>query len=102
MQRIQQIPHDYRILVPVGIALAIFPVFFNIIDIQTSLAVQILYWAYLGTAWNIMGGYAGQFSFGHAAFYGIGAYTSTVLLVDHGISPWIGMLVGAVLAGLFG
>jgi branched-chain amino acid transport system permease protein len=101
-ERLNQLPRDYRILVAVGIGLALFPLFFDFINIQTSLAIQILYWAYLGTAWNIMGGYAGQFSFGHAAFYGIGAYTSTVLLVDHGITPWIGMLVGAVLAGLFG
>jgi branched-chain amino acid transport system permease protein len=61
-----------------------------------------VYWAYLGNAWNLLGGYAGQFSFGHAMFYGIGAYTSTVLLVDYSISPWVGMIVGALLAGLFG
>jgi branched-chain amino acid transport system permease protein len=99
---LERLSRDYRILIVIGIALAIFPIFFNAINIQTSLAVQILYWAYLGTAWNIMGGYAGQFSFGHAAFFGIGAYTSTVLLVDYGITPWLGMLVGAGLAGLFG
>lgn len=98
----ERLSRDYRILIVVGIALAIFPVLFDVINIQTSLAVQILYWAYLGTAWNIMGGYAGQFSFGHAAFFGIGAYTSAVLLVDYGITPWLGMLVGAALAGLFG
>lgn len=67
-----------------------------------SLAILMLYWAYLGNAWNIMGGYAGQFSFGHAVFYGIGAYTSTVLLIDYGVSPWLGMVAGALLAGLFG
>jgi branched-chain amino acid transport system permease protein len=67
-----------------------------------SLALLTLFWAYLGNAWNIMGGYAGLFSFGHAMFYGIGAYTSTVLLVNFYISPWIGMLVGALLAALFG
>jgi branched-chain amino acid transport system permease protein len=67
-----------------------------------SLALLILFWAYLGNAWNIMGGYTGLFSFGHVMFYGIGAYTSTVLLVDYAVSPWVGMLVGALLAGLFG
>ena len=41
--------------------------------------ISILFFAYLGAAWNILGGYAGQFSFGHAAFFGIGAYTSTLL-----------------------
>ena len=57
-----------------------------------SLALLILFWAYLGNAWNIMGGYTGLFSFGHVMFYGIGAYTSTVLLVDYGISPLLGMV----------
>jgi branched-chain amino acid transport system permease protein len=66
--------------------------------------ITILFWGYLGSCWNILGGYAGQFSFGHAAFFGVGAYASSLLFVDAGISPWIGMLVGAFLAlglGLF-
>lgn len=99
---LKNLSRNHQILIGVGILLALFPLVFDVINIQTSLAIQILYWAYLGTAWNIMGGYAGQFSFGHAAFFGIGAYTSTVLLVDYGISPWIGMLAGAALAGFFG
>jgi branched-chain amino acid transport system permease protein len=64
--------------------------------------VLILFFAFLGTAWNILGGYAGQFSFGHAAFFGIGAYTSTLLLVRAGVSPWIGVLAGGGLAAAFG
>lgn len=52
----------------------------------------------LGLAWNIIGGYAGQLSFGHAAFYGIGGYTSTLLFVKLGVSPWFGMFAGGVLA----
>src|SRR5262245_53481875 len=57
---------------------------------------------YLGAAWNILGGYAGQFSFGHAAYFGIGAYTSTLLFLKLGVSPWLGMLAGGLLAALFG
>lgn len=53
--------------------------------------------AALSTAWNIVGGYAGQLSLGHAIFYGIGSYVG-VMLVGMGISPWIGMFVGALLA----
>ena len=53
--------------------------------------------AALSTAWNIVGGYAGQLSLGHAIFYGIGSYVG-VMLVAMGISPWIGMFAGAVLA----
>jgi branched-chain amino acid transport system permease protein len=62
------------------------------------LAAMTLLFGYLGAAWNILGGYAGQFSFGHAAFFGLGAYTSTLLYVHHGLSPWLGMLA----AGLAG
>jgi branched-chain amino acid transport system permease protein len=64
--------------------------------------ISMLFWAYLGSAWNILGGYGGQFSFGHAAFFGIGAYTSTLLLLHAGLSPWLGMLAGGGLAALFG
>jgi branched-chain amino acid transport system permease protein len=55
--------------------------------------------AALGQSWNIVGGLANQISLGHAAFFGIGAYTSTRLLIDFGLSPWFGMLAGGVLGG---
>jgi branched-chain amino acid transport system permease protein len=58
----------------------------------------ILLAAALGQCWNIVGGLANQLSLGHAAFFGIGAYTSTMLQINHGISPWLGMLFGMVLA----
>jgi branched-chain amino acid transport system ATP-binding protein/branched-chain amino acid transport system permease protein len=57
-------------------------------------------WAAMGLAWNIISGYAGQISFGHQAFFGIGAYTTVLLIVRLGWSPWIGMVVGAALAVL--
>jgi branched-chain amino acid transport system permease protein len=49
-------------------------------------------------AWNLVGGYAGQVSFGHAAFFGIGAYTAAWLLSRHGVTPWVGLWVGAAVA----
>ncbi len=49
-------------------------------------------------AWNLLGGYAGQLSFGHATFFGIGAYTSSTLLSRYGILPWVGAPAGAALA----
>jgi branched-chain amino acid transport system permease protein len=64
--------------------------------------ILIFFHAYLGQAWNILGGYAGQLSAGHAAFVGVGAYTSAVLFLEAGITPWIGMFVGGGLAGLLG
>ncbi|MGA2314088.1 MAG: branched-chain amino acid ABC transporter permease [Xanthobacteraceae bacterium] len=63
-----------------------------------SIIILALLYAYLALCWNIIGGIAGQLSLGHAAWFGIGAYTSTVLFLHWGISPWIGMLAGAVVA----
>lgn len=63
-----------------------------------NLAILVLMAAQLGVSWNILGGYAGQVSLGHAAFFGLGAYTSTLLLVKFGINPWLGMLIAGSLA----
>lgn len=57
-----------------------------------------LLWAAAALAWNLSGGYAGQLSLGHAAFYGLGAYTSTLLFLKAGISPLVGMLAGAAIS----
>jgi len=62
--------------------------------------ILFLIFAGLGEAWNIITGFAGQTSFGHAAFFGIGAYTSTVLFYKFHISPWFGMIMGAFLAAI--
>ncbi len=64
--------------------------------------VLLYFYAYLTTSWNLVGGFAGVLPLGHAAFVGIGAYTSTILYLQYGISPWIGMLVGGVLASCVG
>lgn len=64
--------------------------------------IFIFFYAYLGQAWNIVGGYAGQLSAGHAAFVGLGAYASAVLSARLGLTPWIGMLVGGALAAALG
>src|SRR5262249_38789835 len=64
--------------------------------------IQILMFAYLSYCWNILGGFAGQLSFGHAMFMAVGAYTSTMLLLTLGLSPWVGMLVGGAFAALIG
>jgi branched-chain amino acid transport system permease protein len=63
---------------------------------------QVLLWGALALAWNILGGYARQISIGHVAFFGIGAYTSTLLRIDFGVSPWLGMIAGGVLASIAG
>ncbi|WPO41955.1 branched-chain amino acid ABC transporter permease [Tardiphaga sp. 42S5] len=59
-----------------------------------------LLFAAMAQVWNIIGGLANQTSLGHAAFFGIGAYTSTILVLKFGISPWIGMFAGGFLGGV--
>jgi branched-chain amino acid transport system permease protein len=59
-----------------------------------------LLFAAMAQAWNIVGGLANQMSLGHAAFFGIGAYSSTVLLLKFGLSPWLGMLAGGALGAV--
>ena len=67
-----------------------------------DVVIQTFLWAGLALAWNIAGGYAGLISFGHAAFFGIGAYTSTILAVNYGVTPWIGLWLGGLLSAAFG
>ncbi|OGK99897.1 MAG: hypothetical protein A3E31_09615 [Candidatus Rokubacteria bacterium RIFCSPHIGHO2_12_FULL_73_22] len=67
-----------------------------------SVCILMLFYAYLGQAWNIVGGYAGQLSVGHAAFVGVGGYTAAMLSLQTGLTPWIGMLAGGALAALLG
>jgi branched-chain amino acid transport system permease protein len=52
----------------------------------------------LATAWNIVGGFAGQLSLGHAIFYGIGSYAAALLIIHGGVSPWVGMFAGAAVS----
>jgi len=80
-----------------GVILVVFPLLVRN-RFFLHLSIMVLLYALLGMSWNLLGGYTGQISFGHAAFFGTGAYTSTILLLRFGISPWLGMLVGAVLA----
>ncbi len=74
--------------------------------IVSSYAVTVLififFYAYLGQAWNIVGGYAGQLSAGHAAFVGVGGYAAALLSMRAGLTPWIGMWIGGVLAAMLG
>ena len=67
-----------------------------------TLFILIFFYAFLGQAWNIVGGYAGQLSAGHAAFVGIGGYTAAMLSIELGLTPWIGMFLGGALAAVLG
>ncbi len=72
----------------------VLPAYFLHIVIMTIL------FAALGCAWNVVGGYAGQLSLGHAAFFGIGAYIPTLLQVHWKVSPWLGILAGGAVAAV--
>ncbi|MEJ5228395.1 MAG: branched-chain amino acid ABC transporter permease [Pseudothermotoga sp.] len=88
-----------RMLYVILLAILILPFVFQNVNFQHVL-IMFLIFAGLGESWNIITGFAGQTSFGHAAFFGIGAYTSTVLFYKFGVSPWIGMIVGAIFASI--
>lgn len=64
--------------------------------------IVLLLYAYMGSAWDILGGWTGQFSFGHAAFFGFGSYTTALLLTKLGVTPWIGFFASGVVAALVG
>jgi len=57
-------------------------------------------WAVMGLSWNVLSGYSGLISFGHAAFFGIGAYTVTIALVEFDLTPWLGIPLGMVVGGI--
>jgi branched-chain amino acid transport system permease protein len=88
-----------RIGLPValGVALLAFPAVF-VKPYPRDVMIRIFLYGLLAQAWNLLGGYAGQISLGNAVFFGIGAYTSSVLGMWWGMSPWLGMLAGMILA----
>jgi branched-chain amino acid transport system permease protein len=63
--------------------------------------ILVLMWTTIGMSWNLLGGYCGQVSFGHAAYFGVGAYTAGILYSKLGVSPWWGMPFGIVTVGIF-
>jgi branched-chain amino acid transport system permease protein len=58
--------------------------------------------ALVGQGWNLLGGYGGQYSFGHAAFFGTGAYITAILQIRYGVNAWIGFLTGIAAGALVG
>ncbi len=93
--KVRQITAGFAVL----LLLIVFPL---VVRQSFNIHVMILVFMFgmLGVAWNIMGGYAGMFSFGQAAFFGIGAYTSSYLSIAYGVNPWIGLVAGGCAAAL--
>ncbi len=78
------------LLAALGVALLSAPLFAN--DYLLTVLILILYFAYAGQAWNIMMGFAGQLSLGHAIYVGLGAYVAAFLFTRYGVAPWLGLL----------
>lgn len=67
-----------------------------------QLFIMVMMFAYWASSWNIISGFSGQMSLGHAAYAGIGAYVSTILFISFNLTPWVGMIFGGLIAGVFG
>ncbi len=78
-------------------ALLAFPVAVTL-PFPRHVMIMIFLYATLAQAWNLLGGYCGQISLGHAVFFGAGAYTSSLLVRTAGLTPWLGMAAGALVA----
>ena len=88
-----------------GIIMLVAAIIFPLVVANTFFQhIMILFFMFatMAVAWNIMGGYAGMFSFGQVAFFGIGAYTSSFLLIAFHVNPWIGLIAGGLVAAVVG
>ncbi len=88
----------------IGIALAILIIYPFIFQgsFAQHLMIMVFMYAALSLAWDLIGGHANLFSFGQAAFFGVGAYTSTMLYMRLGLTPWLGMFAGGIMAVVLG
>jgi len=88
-------------LIVLGIILLIFPLVVHS-DYYRHLVIIALMWVVIGSSWNLLAGYTGQVSFGHAMLFGTGAYTAGILVTKLGISAWWGMMFGGIVSMLIG
>jgi branched-chain amino acid transport system permease protein len=94
-----QLKRDLAILAVLSVAYLVLTLFVKNSYYQLILTL-VPVWALFGVSWNILSGYGGQLSFGHASFFGIGAYTVTLAVVYWGLSPWLGIPLGMLIGGL--
>ena len=86
----------YLLLAAVFVTLLLLPLFLD--NYALGILIMIFFWAYVGQSWNVLTGYTGHISLGHALYIGIGAYATTFLAQTFGLTPWIGMFLGGVIA----
>ena len=89
------------VLVIFGILFLVFPLVVPS-DYYQHLVIIALMWVVIGASWNLLAGYTGQVSFGHAIFFGTGAYTAGILVTKLGISAWWGMAIGGIVSMAIG
>lgn len=87
-------------LIIFGIVSLIFPLVIRS-DYYQHLVIIALMWVVIGSSWNLLAGYTGQVSFGHAIFFGTGAYTAGIFVTKLGMSAWWGMMFGGIVAMIF-
>jgi branched-chain amino acid transport system permease protein len=92
---------NHLFLISLGILFLIFPLVVHS-DYYQHLVIIIFMWVVIGSSWNLLAGYTGQVSFGHAIFFGVGAYTAGIFASKLGISAWWGMAFGGIFSMLVG
>src|SRR4051812_49675907 len=93
-----------RSLIPILMVVAILAAVPLVVESNTALNFLIvtLFIALAGQGWNLLGGYGGQYSFGHAAFFGTGAYVTGILQMRYGVNAWLGFALGIAAGALVG
>jgi len=89
---------------PIAFAVALLAIvpFFTTSNVVLNFLVMALLIALAGQGWNLLGGYGGQYSFGHAAFFGTAAYATAILQTRYGVNAWLGLLAGVTAGALVG
>ena len=103
--RSELLPLPWKLHLTVLLIALVYPFVFPS-SFMLNFGVLALFYAFIGQSWNIAGGFAGQLSFGHVAFFGAGAYAATIAQMRFGFSPWLGLpvaaLAGALVGGIIG
>ena len=90
---------DLIVALCLAVIAALVPLFVKDVYVQNIMVLTLMY-AALSQSWNILSGYCGQISLGHALYFGIGAYTTALLFTKFGVLPWFGMLAGGVISAV--
>src|SRR6516164_1432701 len=96
---VQRRRRDLIIAACFAVIAALVPLFVKDVYVQNIMVLTLMY-AALSQSWNILSGYCGQISLGHALYFGLGAYTTAILFTKFGVLPWFGMLAGGALSAL--